>query len=156
MPQPSLHILYDVDLDQVIKALQNKQIHFACLAGNKETLSYQILRNYFDFSEQQFINMVQLIEKNAEAGALFPRVYMTMLPALLLGQHLTTDAVDKVWTDLIMQANEKYFKTDKLYILIDCSDVMLREKLVRSLQDFVEKEGTFIRFLREITLVFRV
>jgi hypothetical protein len=156
MPQPSLHILYDVDLDQVIKALQNKQIHFACMAGKKESLSYQILQNYFNFSEQQFINMVQLIEKNAEAGALFPSVYMTMLPALLLNLHTTTDAVDKVWTDLIMQANEKYFKTDKLYIVIDCSDVMLREKLVRSLQDFVEKEEKFIRFLREITLVFRV
>ena len=126
------------------------------MAGKKESLSYQILQNYFNFSEQQFINMVQLIEKNAEAGALFPSVYMTMLPALLLDLHVTTDAVDKVWTDLIMQANEKYFKTDKLYIVIDCSDVMLREKLVRSLQDFVEKEEKFIRFLREITLVFRV
>ena len=156
MPQPSLHILYDVDLDQVIKALQNKQIHFACMAGNKETLSHQILRNHFNFSEQQFLNMVQQIEKNAEAGALFPSVYMTMLPALLLDLHTTTDAIDKVWTDLIINANEKYFKTDKLYIVIDHSDVMLREKLVRSLQDFVEKEGTFIRFLREIILVFRV
>jgi hypothetical protein len=156
MPQPSLHILYDVDLDQVIKALQNKQIHFACMAGNKEALSHQILRNHFNFSEQQFLNMVQQIEKNAEAGALFPRVYMTMLPALLLDLHTTTDAIDKVWTDLIINANEKYFKTDKLYIVIDHSDVMLREKLVRSLQDFVEKEGTFIRFLREIILVFRV
>jgi hypothetical protein len=80
---------------------------------------------------------------------------MTMLPALLLNPHTTTDAINKVWTDLIILANEKYYKTDKLYIVIDHSDVMLREKLVRSLQDFVEKEGEFIRFLREISLIFR-
>ena len=156
MPQPSLTIRNDFNFSAALKELQSKEIHFACMAGDKASVSHQILIEHFNFSEQQYQHLVQLIEKNGEAGALFPRVYMTMLPALLLDPHTTTDAIDKVWTDLIILANEKYFKTDKLYIVIDHSDVMLREKLVRSLQDFVEKEGTFIRFLREIILVFRV
>lgn len=154
MPQPSLHILYHVDHNAVIKSVENKEIHFSCMAGHKESLSYQILLGHFGFSEQQYFNMVQLIEKNGEAGALFPRVYMTMLPALLLNPHTTTDAINKVWTDLIILANEKYYKTDKLYIVIDHSDVMMREKLVRSLRDFAEKEEKSIRILREITLFY--
>jgi len=156
MPQPSLIIRNDLNFSAALKELQSKEIHFACMAGDKASVSHQILIEHFNFSEHQYQNLVQLIEKNGEAGALFPRVYMTMLPALLLDSNTTTDVMDKVWTDMIILANEKYFKTDNLYIVIDHSDVMLREKLVRSLRDFIEKEEKSIRILREITLFYQV
>lgn len=156
MSLPSLHIRYDFDLATSVKALQNKEIHFSCLAGNKDSLSEQILHDHFHFTLEDCRNMTQRIEKNGEAGALFPRVYMTMLPALLTNTNTKRDEMDKVWTDLVMNANEKYFKSDKLYIVFEHSDVLLRDRMIHSLGDFIKTQAEYIRFLKEIFIFFKI
>lgn len=139
-------------LSSEIDLFNKKQIHIICEADKEEAsycMKYLDICNFDHVKSRYFIDEVN--QKN-EVGCLYPAFNLSLFPQtdLLLDLNNKIDQIDSYLVDLIINANELYYKNDTMLIVFEKYNMPDKILMNQILKNFIQKNKSRIKVLNTI------
>lgn len=134
--------------------LKDKKVHLVCMASKDPSSHFFRLIDRFapPNIKAKFDETVDLINHSSEVASLYPGVYLSFLPQLNYNEMENTHKHERVFNELIFNANEELIKKERMVILLD-QEYLDYNRAAELIKKSVLDNGNLLKWLRHITLM---
>ncbi|MFM1961371.1 MAG: hypothetical protein RLZZ172_216 [Bacteroidota bacterium] len=142
------------DVSHLEELLKGKKLHIVCMISQDPLSNFSRLIEKFapNNLKAQLDTTVAMINTSNQAASLYPVEYLSFLPQKNYHDMANSHDHERIFNELIFNANEELIKKDRMVLLLD-KEHLDYNRAAELIKLVVMNNGCALKWLRRITLI---